>query len=333
MPSSSDSHPIDAPDEALLLSVIIVSYNTRELTLRCLREVTERLNDEALSHEIWVVDNASTDGSAAAIAGEFPDVYLLASSDNLGFGVANNQAFERASGRFFLLLNSDAFVHAGALSRMLELLNDPAKARVGAVGPRLLNEDASLQRSCWKFPSPARSWFESLGLARLIGAHPHWGDYYRWSHDQLRSVDFVIGACLLVRREVYDEIGGFDPAFFLYAEETDWQKRMRDVGWDIVFTPDALVTHVGGASGKAEKKQVSTLFWQGQERYVLKHYGRRGWSLMRAGVIVGVTIRTSAHLLRALARGHRRTSVPQLRAGLGHLWRLLRSGPPEYRAG
>ncbi len=333
MSSSSDSPLIDAPDRALLLSVIIVSYNTRELTLRCLRELTERLNAEALSHEIWVVDNASHDGSAAAIESEFPDVYLLASPDNLGFGVANNQALERANGRFFLLLNSDAFVHEGALSRMLAIMDDPAKSRVGAVGPRLLNEDNSLQRSCWKFPSPGRSWFESLGLARLIGPHPHWGDYYRWSHDQLRSVDFVIGACLLVRREVYDEIGGFDPAFFLYAEETDWQKRMRSVGWDIVFTPDALVTHVGGASGKAEKVQVSLLFWQGQERYVLKHYGRGGWAWMRAGVIAGVLLRTAAHLPGAFSYKRRRASVPQLRAGLQHLWRLLHSGPPEYRTG
>ena len=333
MSSSSDTHPLDASNHALLLSVVIVSYNTRELTLRCLRELTERLNDEAISHEIWVVDNASKDGSVEAIEREFPDVNLLASPENLGFGVANNQAFERASGRFFLLLNSDAFVHQDAISRMLELLNDPAKSRVGAVGPRLLNEDGSLQRSCWKFPSPARSWFEALGVARLIGAHPRWGDYYRWSHDEMRSIDFVIGACLLVRREVYDEIGGFDPAFFLYAEETDWQKRMRSAGWDIVFTPAALVTHVGGASGQAEKTRVSTLFWQGQERYVLKHYGRRGWLLHRIGVIFGVAARTATYLMMALSYSHRRSGVAQLRAGLEHLWRLLRSGPPEYGTG
>ena len=318
--------------DELTLSVVVVSYNTRELTARCLRELSEHLNEERLSHEIWVVDNGSKDGSADAIAREFPDVNLLASSENLGFGPANNLALERAQGRFFLLLNSDAFVHQSAISGMVELLEAATKARVGAVGPRLLNEDGSLQRSCWKFPSPARSWFESLGLARLVGSHPHWGDYYRWPHDEERSVDFVIGACLLVRREVYQEIGGFDPAFFLYAEETDWQKRMRGAGWDIVFLPNAQVTHLGGASGQNEKKRVSTLFWQGQERYVLKHFGRRGWLLMRLGVLCGVALRTALLLAMALSRGGRKRNVPLLRDGLEHLWRLLRSGPPEHDA-
>ena len=331
--ASADDAPIeaDAPDQ-LLLSVVVVSYNTRELTLRCLRELTEHLCAERLSHEIWVVDNASQDGSARAIEREFPDANLMMSNANLGFGPANNLALQHAQGRYLLLLNSDAFVHEGAISRLIELLDDPAKARVGAVGPRLLNEDGSLQRSCWKFPSPARSWFESLGLARLGWAHPQCSDYYRWAHDEQRSVDFVIGACLLVRREVYQEIGGFDPAFFLYAEETDWQKRMRGAGWDIVFRPDALVTHLGGSSGKAEKARVSTLFWQGQERYVLKHFGRRGWLVMRLGVIFGVAVRTAITLATALSRGGRKRAVPQLRAGLEHLWRLLRSGPPEYSA-
>ena len=331
--SSQTALPVHShADDELLLSVVIVSYNTRELTLRCLRELTERLNEERLSHEIWVIDNGSKDESAAAIAREFPDVHLLISNENLGFGPANNLALERAQGRFFLLLNSDAFVHERAISEMLELLNAPAKVRVGAVGPRLLNQDGSLQRSCWKFPSPARTWFESLGLARLVGPHPHWGDYYRWPHDEERSVDFVIGACLLVRREVYQEIGGFDAEFFLYAEETDWQKRMRGAGWDIVFLPDAQVTHLGGASGQHEKKRVSTLFWQGQERYVLKHFGRRGWLLMRLGTLFGVAVRTAPHLVMALSRGKRARNVPLLRAGLEHLWRLLRSGPPQSKA-
>ena len=317
------------PNEAPLLSVVVVSYNTRELTLRCLRELGGHLEAERLSHEIWVVDNASKDGSAQAVAREFPHVHLIASPDNLGFGPANNLAFERAAGQFFLLLNSDAFVHAGALTAMVELLCDPAKARVGAVGPRLLNADGSLQVSCWKFPSPARSWSESLGLARLLGAHPQWGDYYRWKHDERRSVDFVIGACLLVRREVYQEIGGFDPNFFLYAEESDWQKRMREQGWDIVFLPQAQVTHLAGASGAGEKARVSTLFWQGQERYIVKHFGRRGWALMRAGVTVGVALRAIAHLLLALAPSKRKQYVPQLRGGLEHLGRLLSAGPPR----
>ena len=311
------------------LSVVVVSYNTRELTLRCLRELLGHMEAEGVSGEVWVVDNASRDGSADAVAREFPAVNLLALDQNIGFGPANNLAFERARGRFFLLLNTDAFLHAGALSVLIEFLGDPAKARVGAVGPQLRNADGSLQRSCWKFPSPARSWMEALGVTRALKGHPRWGDYYRWAHDQTRSVDFVIGACLLVRREVYDEVGGFDPAFFLYAEESDWQKRMREDGWDIVFVPAAQVTHLGGASGAGEKARVNTLFWQGQERYVLKHFGRGGWASMRAGVTVGVLLRTTAYGALTLSPRQRTHFRPQLRAGLEHLARLIASAPPK----
>lgn len=314
-----------------LVSVVIVSYNTRELTLRCLRELKGHLAAEALSHEIWVVDNASKDNSAAAIESEFPDVKLIASEANLGFGPANNLAFERARGQFLLLLNTDAFLHEGALARLVEFLCDPNNERAGAVGPQLRNADGTLQVSCWKFPSPARSWMESLGIARVLGAHPRWGDYYRWAHDQTRRVDFVIGACLLVRREVYQEVGGFDPEFFLYAEESDWQRRMHAAGWEVAFLPDARATHLGGASGAAEKARVSALFWQGQERYILKHFGRAGWGVMRAGAATGVALRSVAYLVLALSPRKRKRYQPQLRAGLEHLGRLLVSPPPQSR--
>ena len=313
------------------LSVVIVSYNTRELTLRCLRELTAHLNAEKLSHEIWVVDNGSKDDSARAIRDEFPGAHLIAQPENIGFGPANNLAFERARGRFLLLLNSDAFVHAGTLSALTEFLDEPENTRVGAVGPQLRNADGSLQKSCWKFPSPARTWMEALGAAQIISTHPRWGDYYRWAHDEKRSVDFIIGACLLVRRAVFEQVGGFDPEFFLYAEESDWQKRMRAARWDVVLVPQAQVTHLGGASGAGEKARVSLLFWQGQERYILKHFGRTGWSAMRAGTTVGVALRAAAYLGLALLPRKRPHARGQLRAQLQHLGRLLSHAPPRYR--
>ena len=329
MPFPAPFSPRDSRSEAPLVSVVIVSYNTRELTLRCLRELIHNLENEAIAAEIWVVDNASKDGSAAAVEREFAQVNLIASPHNLGFGPANNLAFERARGRFLLLLNSDAFVHAGAVKTLVGFLCDSENARVGAVGPQLLNADGSLQRSCWKFPSPLRSWLEALGAARVLGAHPRWGDYYRWAHDEVRGVDFVIGAALLVRRKVYDEIGGFDPAFFLYAEETDWQRRMRADGWEIVFVPQAQVTHLGGASGAGEKARVSTLFWQGQERYIVKHFGRAGWAVMRGGVLLGTLLRAGAYAMLALVPARRKRTVPLLRAALEHAWRLLSTPPPS----
>ena len=310
-----------------LLSVIIVSYNTRELTLRCLREISANLEREAVDFEICVVDNASRDGSAEAIAREFPGVQLIASQENLGFGPANNRGFAATTGEFLFLLNTDAFVKAGALRTLVDFLRAHPKA--SAVGPQLLNEDGSLQASCWKFPSPVRVWLEALGLARVFSSHPRLGDYYRWAHDAQRSVDFVIGAALLVRRAVVEKVGGFDEKFFLYAEESDWQKRMRDAGWEIWFTPDAQVTHLGGASGAGERSKVSHLFWQGQERYILKHHGRGGWLGMRAGLLVSSLVRALGFTFLALSPGRRARAVPKLRFSLWQIGRLLATRAPH----
>ncbi len=326
-PTAPENRPDAASETAPAVTVVIVSYNTRDLTLRCLRDLTAELTRAAIASEIWVVDNASRDGSAAAIAREFPGVHLVASEQNLGFGAANNLAFLRARGEFLLLLNSDALVHAGALFPLVDYLRQ--HPGVGAVGPRLLNEDGSLQVSCWKFPSPARVWLEALGLARLFTSHPRLGDYYRWAHDETRSVDFVIGACLLIRREIYHQIGGFDESFFLYAEETDWEKRVRAAGWDIVFTPDALVTHLGGASGAGEKAKVSDLFAQGQERFILKHFGRRGWLVMRAGLVFGSLVRALCYEALLLTPRRRADTPAKLRAALHRAWRSLAAPAPH----
>lgn len=297
------------------LSAIIISYNTREMTLDCLRALkTDLANIEA---EIWVVDNDSKDGSAAAIRAQFPDVKLIENPRNAGFGAANNLAMKDAAGRYFLLLNSDAFPKTGACGTLIEYLE--THPRVGAVGPRLLNDDGTLQVSCWKFPAPRRSWYETLGLAALLSSHRRYGDYYRWAHDRERRVDFVIGACLLLRREVYQQVGGFDEDFFLYAEETDWQRRMTKAGWPIVFVPDAQVTHLGGASGAGDKARINRHFYDGMDRYIAKHHGRGGLISMRAATFVGCLIRLPIFALLSARPGSERA-----RAKLHLLWWLAR---------
>jgi GT2 family glycosyltransferase len=270
-----------------VVSVIIVSYNTRDLTLDCLRTVTKELDREKI--EVFVVDNASQDDSVAAIRAEFPDVKLIANERNVGFGTANNQAMQTACGRTFLLLNSDAFPKPGAVSVLISYLD--SHPEVAAVGPRLLNADGTLQRSCFRLPSPGRAWLENLWLADLLYRHPTLGEYRRWPHDVARNVDFVSGACMLIRREVWDRIGGFDEDFFLYAEETDWQRRMRDAGWQIAFTPAAEVVHLGGESGKGDRVRISRLFFDGLDRYVRKHHGVIGLVSMRLAMLVGCSLR------------------------------------------
>lgn len=289
---------------APLLSVIIVSYNTRDMTLDCLRALYADLEGSSLGgarSEVWVVDNASKDGSVPAIRQAFAQVKRIENWENLGFGAANNRALEQARGQFLLLLNSDAFPLPGAVAALLKYLREHPE--VGAVGPRLLNGDGSLQPSCWKFPGPARAWAEAVGLSALLPQHPVVGDYFRWAHDTERRVDFVVGAAVLLRREVYEAVGGFDESFFLYAEETDWMKRMAQANWPIVFVPQAQVTHLGGASG-ASKPGQNPLFFEGQDRFVAKHFGARGLALFRAANLVRALVRLLAFAGRSLvARG------------------------------
>ena len=285
------------------LSVLIVSYNTRDMTLECLRVLFAAL--EGLTAEVIVVDNASRDGSAEAVAKAFPAVRLVASGTNAGFGAANNLAMRMAAGRYFLLLNSDAFPHAGCLPALVRYLDEHPQA--GVAGPRLVNADGSLQRSCWRFPSPLRSWLDSFWLTSLLGRHPAFDDYRRWPHDREREVDFAIGACLLVRREVHEQVGGFDERFFMYQEETDWQLRIKQAGWRVMFTPTGTVTHLGGGSGKDEAVKINRIFFESQDRYNLKHHGRVGFASNRAAQVVGAALRVACWGALSLVPGGRRT--------------------------
>lgn len=271
--------------KAPLISVIIVSYNTRGITLKCLGALP---GETRFSLEVIVVDNASTDGTAEAIAVNFPNVRLLRNQQNTGFSAANNQGMRVAQGGYFLLLNSDAFVQPGAIGKLLYFLEK--NPRAGAVGPQLLNADGTLQRSCHRFPTPARAWIENLWISTLLSNHPTLGGYRFWNHDGERFVDFVSGACILVRRKTYEQVGGFDELFFMYAEETDWQRRMHGKHWLVGFTPDAKVVHLGGASGGATgiRRQV----FESLDRYQCKHHGVAGLVSLRLAMVIGNAVRT-----------------------------------------
>jgi GT2 family glycosyltransferase len=263
------------------------------------------------------------DNSASAIREAFPDVHLIENPRNAGFGAANNLALERARGKYFLLLNSDAFPLPGAIPSLLKYLKEHPE--VGVVGPQLLNGDGSLQVSCWKFPSPARALFEALGLSALLPNHPLFGDYFRWAHDEERRVDFAIGAALLLRREVYEEVGGFDENFFLYAEETDWMKRMAQANWPVAFIPWAQVTHLGGASSDARAGQ-NPRFFEGQDRFIQKHFGARGLLAYRAANVIGALLRLGAFAARgSIVRGtDRGAQRARARAKMQQVWWLAR---------
>lgn len=303
---------------SLDISAIVVSYNTREMTLDCLRTLDAELRGSET--EIIVVDNASQDGSVEAIRAEFPQVRVLASASNEGFGAANNRAIKEARGRYFLLLNSDAFPRLGAIGKLVQFLEEHPE--VGTVGPRLLNEDGTLQQSCFRFPTPGQSWIENLWITALFPEHSRLGDYRRWAHDSARVVEWIVGACMLVRREVVEQVGGFDEAFFLYAEETDWQRRIRDGGWEIAFTPTAEVTHLGGASGASEKARINRHFFESLDRYERKHHGLAGLISLRCAMIVGCGLRAALWAITWVFRPQRRAQASS-KARL-HSWLFLR---------
>lgn len=274
-----------APSQRGQVSVVVVSYNTRELLERCLGALQAQ---NGIQTQVVVVDNASTDGSPEMVRERFADVELLALDHNAGFARANNLAFPRCTGEFVLLLNSDAFLAPGALAQLLAAARRHPCA--GAVGPRLLNPDGSLQRSAWPFPHAGRLLLEAVLLHRPLRRVGLLEDLGAWPHDEERRVDFLVGACLLLRAEALAEVGGFDERFWLYGEEADLQRRLSARGWEVVFTPAARATHVGAASSKGSVTRLRH-FYAGQRRFLVKHEGPLSWPAARLALLLGSLLR------------------------------------------
>ena len=284
------------------LSVIVVNWNTKDLLRTCLASVGEHL---AIPSEIVVVDNASHDGSPEMVAAEFPEVTLIRNDRNLGFGAANNIGMKAARAPAFLLLNSDARLVDGSIARLVERLQkEPA---LGVIGPRLRFEDGRMQASAHRFGSLRLLALEELGLYKLLPrtktAEVLLGGY--WDHAHERRVDWIVGACMLVRREVFEQTGGFDPAIFLYGEEVEWCERIRSAGWDVLFSPDAEVAHVGHASADTlvgERGRID-LCLVAADALIARRQGRAA-GLAASGLRVsGAIIRTVAFSVRRLTTG------------------------------
>jgi GT2 family glycosyltransferase len=234
------------------ITIIVVSFNTRAMTLECLRSVVSETREA--DYELIVVDNASSDGSAAAIAAEFPDLELIALEENIGFARANNLAARRARGERLLLLNPDTIVLDGALDRLVAFATTRPAARIW--GGRTLFADHSLNpTSCWSAMSVWSLFSRAIGLtmlfpgSELVNPEPY-GD---WQRDTVREVDIVTGCLLLIDRSLWDELGGFDERYFMYGEEADLCHRATLRGAAPVMTPDATIIHHGSASDTGNK--------------------------------------------------------------------------------
>lgn len=256
------------------ISVLVVSYNVREHLRRCLGSVAACAAEEPkLTVETIVVDNASLDGSTEMVRTTFPDALLVVNEANVGFTRAVNQGLALARGAAVLLLNPDAELMAGALGALWDELR--AHPDVAVVGPKVLNSDGTVQSSRRTFPGLAIGFVESTVLQRALGGLPALRRYYcrDTSDDEPQDVDWLTGACLLVRREAIEQVGGLDERFFMYFEEVDWCWRMRRAGWRVRYQPAARVLHHSSQSADQDVTRRHIHFNTSKWRFYAKHYG------------------------------------------------------------
>ena len=275
------------------LSVCIVSWNVREDLLKCLDSLVAA--GRGVATEIIVADNASSDGTPDAVQEDHPQVQLIRNDRNLGFAAASNQGMAASSGPFLLLLNPDTVLPEGALAELLAVAEQHPEA--GIVAPKLLNPDGTLQHSCRRFPTPAAALFRHTFLGRLLPNNRWAAEYVMadWPHDEIREVDWVSGACMLVRRELYEDIGALDEGFFWGSEDVDYCLRAHKAGWKVVYLPSPAIVHRVGASSDKRPARTVIDFHRSMQRLYRKHFGRNAidgaliWVAVwiRAGLLIG----------------------------------------------
>jgi len=254
------------------LSIIIVNWNTRELLAQCLESVGGNFETWKCGNmETFVVDNASTDGSAAMVRERFPWVRLIENAENVGFARANNQAIQQTEGRYILLFNSDALLTADSLVNLISFAD--AHPQAGIIGVRLLNFDGSFQAAFNDFPTLLRVVMETWGLVQFIKRNPHYPSYPPHQSETATMCDWVGGACLLVRRQAIQQVGVLDENFFMNSEEVDWCFRMRQAGWQVWYTPTVEIVHLGGGSANRRSATQRMRLYEGKVRFLAKHYG------------------------------------------------------------
>ena len=300
------------------LSIIIVSWNVRELLENCLRSV---LAQGEIGLQIIVVESASSDGSQEMVAAQFPEVELIACSENVGFPKGNNIGLEKANGRYILLLNPDTVIHENALATMMTYLQENPKA--GVVGAQLLNADGSVQSSRRRLPTMWTAIFESTWL-QPYAPQPLLDHYYAQDvpDGETAVVDWLMGACLMLRREVVSQVGGLDEAYFMYSEELDYCRRIQQAGWQVVYYPQAQVTHLSGKSSEQAVTQRHIHFNQAKLRYFRKYHGRFAAGFLRLFLLKSYGWQLIIEAAKG-AIGHKR---PLRWQRVKAYWLVLRSG-------
>lgn len=253
------------------LSIVIVSWNVRPLLQTCLTSIYKYT--KGLSFEVFVVDNASHDGSAEMVAERYPEVHLIRNKRNLGFGKANNQAFVKARGRYILFLNDDTEITSNIFKKLIDKYDQLDDTSIGMMGCRLVNTDGSQQESVRAFPT---IFDQTAILLKLHHLFPWLIGGYRqtqFDYNQEQTVDQVMGAFMLMPRAVLDEQGVFDEGFFAWFEEVDLQKRLHNAGYAILYTPVVSCIHIKGASfDQLRRPKAQRMFNRSMRLYFRKHH-------------------------------------------------------------
>jgi len=281
----------------IFLSICIVNHNTKRQLHHCIQSILADSQCGGMKLEISVVDNHSKDGSAKMVKKSFPSVKLIANSNNTGYAHGVNQAMEISKGDFLLVLNPDTIILPGTLENTVRFMLDHVDA--GIVGCKVLNPDYSLQRSCRSFPSLSVFFFENTFLDKIFPRSRVFGKPYLsyFAYDCAVSVDVVLGAFMMIRREVVHRIGGFDERFFMYAEESDYCYRAKKAGWNVFFYPDAAIVHLGGESTKQESLKMFLELHKSHHIFVAKYHGAFYLFAVKLVLLLGLCIRFKAHLL------------------------------------
>ncbi len=268
------------------LSIIIVNWNTQDLLLQCLESVYHSVF--GIEKEVFVVDNGSIDGTLPVARERFPETRFIENQRNLGFSKANNQALGLSRGEYILLLNPDTLVKNGAIEKLLSFMK--AHPRAGGAGALLLNSDGTRQNSIANFPSLAT---ELIPKSLLRWLFPEVFPGKEKNYSKPIEVESVIGACMILRRDVIEQVGGLDEDYFLFMEETDWCYRIRKAGWKIYHVPQAEVYHFQGKSVEIKKKNAKVEYYRSRYVFFKKNRGWNQWLIL----LLGLMFRLGAELI------------------------------------
>ena len=284
------------------IAVVIVNFNTRDLLRMCLQSLATAATTAEL--EVWVVDNGSRDQSMTMVATEFPQVHIIESTHNGGFSYANNLAIRPLIQRpdapeYVMILNPDTVVEVGAFDVLLDYLREHPD--VGAVGPRLILPDGSLDLACRRsFPTPEVSLWRMTGLSRVFPQSRRFGRYNVTYMDPRETieVDALVGACMLMPTSVIREVGLLDETYFMYGEDLDWCYRFKLYGWRIVYVADAVVHHIKRASSRQRPVQSIVNFYDAMRIFFRRYYADTTPAPVRWLIETGITLKERSELVR-----------------------------------